>query len=1603
MKQKRKVKSLLPQKNFVNGRILTILLVVLSLVLCVWWVSLLTHSAFAEEGEDWQYSVTVNYRYRNRAGTVTGVLERSITKRYNNGAYYSIPSPKHSGYVCFPENVTGVVNNANVMEYVYYTPEEDINSSGRPDGEELCELQTVCRDEYGGRINDCWSILGKDYIRGVTYQIPVPGGIVNYVPAMTGVSFKVNTGLYIDIVYLPYNKDFNNNGVADRDEYNITMNYTCKLCGRKEYECSIPQKKLLAPKNDITQTSQDDVSFPWYRIDYEPSIVLPGYDGEEFDITVKLTPERDQNNDCVYDWEQELWEITEFDYTWLDNKVEVLYGMRFLDPSDFTKVVNSIFMSGSSLYISPNPVVVNGNTVDTGVYSHILWWENNEVYSNNITLIAWSNNKIHAWNDNASVLWWNGNEVMSWKSGWIPAILVGWELNKMGTGHDGNALIWWKRNNIEEGHSNVFILWWENNIILWKDEENWFETPSKNAIIWWKNVKLVGFDDVFVYSNIDGRFSPASHKAFYLNVGSGVWISTGWIEWLSVGGAVSIWRVDINNTNTWCDNSSLWVIWSYSGCLVWCTDAWLKAGAKWELLDQWNECAEICENNSGHCLNQDVEVVNVEDYDAQCTTWVVNTDNAHLCIDDLDSYKNVIFESSLIDSDEECPTGQNICVYQCDEGYHLTWDSEWIGCYSDCKLPWDETKAIKHNETVFGYNIENVSCSNDVYVFPLETEIINKWQPGPMYTIWNVNRNGEWYYNRAKYWKSYESCGNYDHKKTLICYKWILYLTLTGNDGKPDFSTAEEAKKYNHESCYLHNYRCDDSVYTLTSGQILNDRNDGPQNGGSREVADRGILTWNRWLYGACIDFAADPSDPTKNGELCNTWTYRYHFIGCREGYFLGDDGICKKDCSLKGKNWNLETYRNNEEVIGYQVTSAQCPDECTWSNLVCNDGDWHIGSKTGLLATGIWYNYCNWGKKTCDSNVYNVTQTIHDQYSGDSIYTGCVSYNVNGNKCSTGDTNYKLINCRTDNHTENMRWCISNTKWEQCKKGEKPKNSNYVIVDVPITWSGSWNTGNWTEPEDCKWTCNDGYTTGSDGKSCVLAECWEELNTCKNGVNATWAWSDDSASWWKCGSKTCSLCKDGYHPVGSGDTPPYCEKNENGVCGTGHYNCLWGVKNERNEWLSWWVAYFWDCLGVGSGTTDDLWCVECAEWYLQDGKTCKKVENGVCGASRYICETWSPTNTGENDSEYYWDCEGENWWDNAEWCKECKLWRDENGNCVNDNSIDWYQICRSTTYITGTYGGNATEYTSLSKVKFYSVDQRPLPIKVEVHQNLIYKYTEGRGNQNDDCMEIEVIKTWDIVSTTQTPKGSWSLAVQSCFNKRAAARGLDGWTYWDLDGNPEIITRDDVSFVPGFDCLMPRCGSVEKSCADWFMTGYNESDETRKCVYWNKEVSCRYKCVDTKKCPIGYKEQGDECKLYAKYCADPARTSCGWWNLVHLNSASCFWLSDWQVNEPDWSIWNWPSKLNLFSVCIGQYFSDPQNNLYTLSPQYTDSICDDDLDLNTVLNECFDGLKHYYVNYNTYDNWYYIDQCAKVPATATKCVVDRNCRVISGWSGLNL
>ena len=56
MKQKRKVKSLLPYKIDRDGTMLTILLLILSLVLCLWSASLMTVSVWAAD-DRWNYEM----------------------------------------------------------------------------------------------------------------------------------------------------------------------------------------------------------------------------------------------------------------------------------------------------------------------------------------------------------------------------------------------------------------------------------------------------------------------------------------------------------------------------------------------------------------------------------------------------------------------------------------------------------------------------------------------------------------------------------------------------------------------------------------------------------------------------------------------------------------------------------------------------------------------------------------------------------------------------------------------------------------------------------------------------------------------------------------------------------------------------------------------------------------------------------------------------------------------------------------------------------------------------------------------------------------------------------------------------------------------------------------------------------------------------------------------------------------------------------------------------------------------------------------------------------------------------------------------------------
>lgn len=1563
MKQKRKVKSLLPKKNFVNGRFLTILLVVLSLILCVWSVSLLTHSVLAQWLSQWQHKLTINYWYSNLWRTITGQLKQPHEELLLSWNIYNVVTPQDIYYTGYGIIVSGMMPDYDFERYVYYTPISDRNDDWIADQTQWHKLYILYED------SDWYSVVNK-YFSGTLlswdeYEVRSPK--VSFFLAdkdvVTGVIRGEGVTTIITVTYYP---DSNENGIPDKDEYTITMNYTCKLCGRKEYECNILQKTFLVPKGVDIQTSQDNVSFPWYKVEYIPWTINPQWNGE-YDIIVKLTPERDQNNDCVYDWEQEIWEITEFYYTWLDNKVEVLYGMRFVDPSNFRKVVNNIYVSGSSLYITPNPVIVNSssNKVDNGVYSHILWWSDNEVSSKNITMIAWSNNKVHDWNDNASILGWKGNKIMPWEDGWVPAILVGWESNVMGTWHNGNALIWWKNNRITEWWASDFILWWENNLIQ----------SATNNIIWWRNVHVVGIDNIFVYSNrggYDAYFSPISRNAFYLNVEGGVWINTGWVEWLSVGGAVSIGKININVS---CNTGNLWVIWSYNGCLVWCTKAWMNDSKKWEMLDQWKGCAAVCKNNPSRCLNQeDAEGVEVNDSDAQCTTWVVDTENAHLCIDDLWSYKNVIFETSLIDSDTHCPNNsQDICVYQCNSGYHLRGieEEEKFKCYADCEFiraDWNK-QILHHNDTVDWYNSGQVYCSNNEYIFPTSPQ------------------------------RSPETCVSHGHKKTLICKAWHMYIKDSSYTNW--FNPSEElAKTYKYPSCNLYDYRCDTSEtgYNLTQDQISGILNDGPQDG-NWIVADRGRLQWIRWKYKLCIDYnAADnkndrnPANPTLNWTFCDTGSvmpkpaYHYKFLGCNTETHDLIDGKCMKKCSLIWSGGSPK-YKHGSLVTGFKDDVVACPGECTWVQLLCDDGSW----KLNWSVVTWYYNDCSNGGKQCDSS-YNLTGGQQKSWW---VYVSCISY-----KAGTCEptTRYKLDKCEEWYHL--VWWeCVSNTHYEPCQQKGAPANAHYITGNVEVTWEDSWNGGSWSAAANCKWACNEGYATWSDGQSCVLAECWDEVNTCKNGIIATWIWSDDSHSWWDCGNITCFLCNTGYHQ-------PNCEKDVENKCDNSHpYGCLTWVADDRNTPDN--VTFTWDCLGIppeeansetgchfecsGSNKKWDFnmnSCV-CEEWYYEnENNECVQNISIVCGVDKFTCDGGEPTNTGHFDGRYVWECGDE--------------------LCTLNDDGSKFNVCRDVEY--GICGGTEGVQSMEFRVSWW-MDTPEGGIIQNFDYNVLYQNWYFPVYDTVSCSWLWIWGRWDRIWC------DWivTLEVEDGFSYSCTTPVSPEWYYpprwlqylWGT-GLKEVIFKgansENYNYIG--DCGdKPKCWNSENTCASWSSAVlYNSGTQTWYCSNDFNVVKCQMECEI--KCPAGYKPNDNwECVLDSiEYCArwvsdsefigncqmawDDWYTPIGWFGsntCCGSEEGAVFWGS----------FGPWPKdNFSVFSECLNNfpskvfYSQDDYrfNGVYYLI-EHDEHTCANYGEL--VLNACFDKLHKYSADQS--DNWYYIDDCLafeKVDRCSKKCSV---------------
>lgn len=896
--------------------------------------------------------------------------------------------------------------------------------------------------------------------------------------------------------------------------------------------------------------------------------------------------------------------VTQFDYNWLDDNRETLYGIKFIDPSDYEKTISNIFVNNHSLYID-SPVVVgstSGNIVETWVKSNILWWINNIVNSENITIIGWSGNYISWKNDNATILWWNGNVFLGNTSPQyyrFPLVSVWWKNNSWNAAH-GAVFIWWSGNEIKWYGSNLYILWWESNKIETNSSRN-------NVIIWWKDVRVSYKQDIFAYSNT-WNFTPSTSNAFYLNMNKWVWVNTGWIDkWLFVNGAVYLGEVNIRDTaaSNRCITSNYWVIGSYSGCLVWCTNASSTNNKTRELLDLWEECKQICRDEPYCHMTENAPVgllLNHPDYSAQCTNNV-NTWHAKICSRDsnfpdgyLNLYKNVIFETVLLDSDTPCPEWQeNQCIYKCEEWFHLIWNGETLRCYSDCVLPWDETKKMKHGETKEAYNIAEVSCSNDIYIFPFATEVSENFPGGRMgFAIGGISYNF-----RAKNRQSPETCENYEHKRSLKCEDGHLKL-IDGNGNLLNGSWDEIVKTYKYESCSLSNYSCNTSVYNLTRANVSSIDDNITWNYTDRwYITSKWVTNWRRWKYELCKDYHSQWNN------ACNSSTgtdNHYRLVECQNHYSTWDTAeddwryTCKQDCTLKTTNGGTEYYKHNQTVTWYKSGSVACTnsnDKCESASLTCRDGKRY---SQGVETTGYKYNDCKLNKKVCDAS-YNVSSGEYNQYSGVSNYLPCEWYDANGNsECKSSGTKYKLVGCIPWYHAtwltvNNLTHCTINVAVKDCPNKWTSGSGYWMypisgsVNDYPwhtelnnksievekwqyITrWTWSWNNGYWTwmyKSNTCDWSCRDKWHKSSDWKSCEKNRCIngpiesdyviKSSNTRPSGDwNKSWRYVTGAyltntltwaCEWW---------CKDGSHKVWN-----TCVLNECRYCANNNSTNIW-------------------------------------------------------------------------------------------------------------------------------------------------------------------------------------------------------------------------------------------------------------------------------------------------------------------------------------------------------------------------------------------------------------------------------------------------------------
>ena len=1247
--------------------------------------------------------------------------------------------------------------------------------------------------------------------------------------------------------------------------------------------------------------------------------------------------------------------------SWIDDKSEVVYRLELMDWEGDVKSSFYIDWSGLQVYSVPWIVTGHDHEINANLYSNILWWEWNKIYSNNITILGGKDVYVSENNDNAAILWWETNSMYLWIG--EPSLLVWGKENVIEPHHNWVGIIWWRLNIIKDWSENSFIIWWEWNDIKWY-----------NVIVWWEGVTVDWLDNVFVFS--DSAFTPETSGAFYLNVSSWVWINTVSMEkWLEISGAIALGVIEDDQK---CDSNSLGLMWFLEigeyKCLVWCTEVSAIDG-KWELFDRGSKCSAQCWL-SDDCLDAEPVEIENDSYASYCLDNV-DTGNAVMCFPLVDNYENVVFESSLLDSDEECPEmRENKCIFRCKPNYHLTWniagnDQSNLHCYVDCELPWNKNIRIAQNETVEAYNVWQVYCSNNAYVFPKDTTIIN------FPIVWYIVND----YKKIKDWTAYESCTNDDHKKTLVCNEGVLYLAEA--DGKTASNKKAEDYWYTGWSCSLSYYRCP-TEYSLSEDYITNVLKDPVGAAWWRNHVDRKITEWVRWRYEVCVDWDADEWNESCSIPSGNN-SYHYKFIGCQDGFIRdSSDNICKAQCAINWKwviGWSVsrwKTINHNSVWVWYSKERVFCPETCSnvSATYTCRDGRLFDENDNKVFVTTVnirhpEYSELLFGEPA--TKVYNYYSNNWDGFErpvgGTRIFIWWNSW-VTAPSERTTNYDFNIVYSGTvatiDECDTRDNSCFYRTGYDAYTNtgGNRFYHTNIETCNIERWHEIYYWSAYWTNSDVGKWICKSNGDQEFRTTSCdpwyhmnYEGEFHEDNDVCVSDEQrkycppkpdySEWIWKaaevHDYYGWWGIW-RYDAKDDDGHWIIGWGN---FTYDNNGNAISQGltnwtyvdHWQWTWNSCriNKNKCYQSWkWPQdddCQWKCIEGGdpNSTYDDF------EVYPEGSHNCRK--NGVCSKTEVKClDGWVPQNKQyDDDRGVTWECKGIWVWSTTDSCHLCNdgySWDEDKQRCVRnlDGECD-----------------ESEPYGCVAKDLYNRTLRNTFPISDYLHKwecrwswswEVAYCHKCFENYEYDE--ETDTCVPMTRTAYCETGDNIVWVDGDGTYPQSWIGDWTDGW--WDVDwlgdgwywdpAYETVFYEDGEWWLCDFDCIYGyelvdgvckpitywSCGRYPKhyQCKAW--TG-DENDQHEETRWW--EWSCKWtpswgdaSCIE---CRAWYRLEGDECvESICNHCAISGFPYCfpidfnnechetDWWWYINTDcDPKYYWdVDEWQCKEC--GIWRW-------------------------------------------------------------------------------------------------